>query len=164
MHHRKIILTIILNGLLFFNSYAQNDSLIIKNNRAIGLIYGTFLIYNSITLNYETKNLILNKPKHCLRANVGVGIWQANFITKNTGTLLNTNLEYIFGKKTHHFEADIGLAMYFDKAITKNRVSYLSTFPKAFIGYRLQNPKKMYYFKVGVGALDVFQIGYGRCF
>jgi len=121
---------------------------------------GTVLIYSSITLNYESEN-VLQSNIHFLKFEFGGGLWAASMFNSNQGFLTNANAIYLYGENAHHFEANLGAAIHFSKKNGSDEVTYQNTIPNLFLGYRYQKKGEKMMFKAGIGAIKLFQIGIG---
>ncbi len=161
---KKTVLYIIIS-LLYLNCFGQkeinNPDSTKLNTQAITINFGATWVYNSVFVNYETKDFLKKNLKHDLKISTGFGFWNASVISKNTGAMFNAQVNYIRGAKKHHFEADGGVSIYLDKGVEPKAISYIGVIPRIFIGYRYQKPSGGFLFKSGIGGLEVLQIAVG---
>lgn len=149
-----LLLSLLVFNLVLGQPYLNNyGSLFVKG--------GTAGFYSSLSIGYESPNVLVKSQKHSFLLYGGLGFWNANLVNKNNGLLTQIGGSYLYGENNHHLEASGGITVHFDKSLKKNTYRYIATYPNLFIGYRYQHLQKKWWLKVGGGLLEFFQVGIG---
>lgn len=122
---------------------------------------GTFAVYSTFSVGYESPSLSLKNNKHHLMGYVSSGVWNASLFNKNNGLQSKIGLTYLYGAKNNHFEISAGIASHFDKSLDQQQYLHIATLPNLFLGYRYRNSTKRLSFKAGVGLIEIVQLGIG---
>lgn len=134
--------------------------------------FGTLSVHGGSILFINTASLVLESPdlldvdNHHLRLNIGGGVFYAAFFSIEKGLQFNGAVEYYTGKNGNHFEVDLGII-----AVEQNNTDEVDFFgmdvqasPRVFIGYRYESTETPVFFKVGLGFVEVLQLGFGYRF
>lgn len=122
---------------------------------------GTSIFYSRFHLKAETSSLVSIKDKHHFKLTAGAGLFSMSFTSTTRGYLVLVQPTYILGANKHHLEVAAGISWHFHNKLEGGGISYLGLLPSGFLGYRYQNPEKPTFFKIGVGGLDMLQVGIG---
>ena len=135
-----------------------------KDYGNIHLYAGTILITSSYSVGYEFPDLISSKSKHAIRPVIRFGGWYASLFTTNSGIQSSIGFSYLYGSKSHLFEHSSEMVAYFDRMSSNQSLTYMNILYRTFFGYRYQPIKNKLYFKVGIGFIEVLQVGFGYRF
>ncbi|MBA2613063.1 MAG: hypothetical protein H0U95_13925 [Bacteroidetes bacterium] len=142
-----------------FHSIAQSEQRPDKGN--VNFSTGTVLLYSTVSIGYESPDLLKKSVKHSLRPLVKFGVWNARVATNNVGSQCSIGLSYVIGSTSHHFEHSSEFVSHFDKGLKGQPIVYIASLYRPFVGYRYDSQNNTFIFKIGVGWKEVLQMGIG---
>lgn len=132
-----------------------------EDKMSIYMQVNTVFVYSNYSLNLESFDFLKTKNKHSLKMTVGVGGWSTTAFNKNIGSILIYGLTYNFGAKNHLLDLSICSQNHFDTGLKDQGVVYIGSTLRPSIGYRYQPIGNHYFFRIGTGWREVFQLSFG---
>ncbi len=121
---------------------------------------GTFLgVFNTYSMGYESRP-ILAADEHQFRMNARIGGWINESFGIDKGSLVSLGGTYLLGYK-HCLELSIDGVFLFDKSPEGQPFRRYDILYRPFLGYRCIDPQKRAFARVGVGRIELIQIGFG---
>ena len=154
----RLYFILVLISFAHFNFIAQSEAKPDKGN--VNVHTSTVLLYSTISIGYESFDLLKKNERHSIRPLIRIGLWNARLATNNVGVQCAIGFSYVFGLKSHHFEHSSEFVPHFDKGLKGQPIVYIASMYRPFVGYRYESPSKPFIFRIGVGWKEVLQIGF----
>lgn len=122
---------------------------------------GTSIIFNTLTIGYESPSLLGDLKKHKLRLGLHSGLWHASLFNSNLGVQIKPQFVYLLGNAVHQLEVNYGIALYLDSNIDEAGINYIGRRQTFYMGYRLKPKTHSLFFKLGAGYPELLQLGVG---
>ncbi len=152
---KRFLFSLLITVVFTFTVKSQN-----ANRGNLFLHGGSVALYSTASVGYEAPNF-LKRDNHYFTAVGSVGLWNAILFGSNSGFQTKAGLMYLSGAGNNHFEFQGGLTLHFDESLDQPTPVLVVTLPYLFLGYRYQNYDGRFFFKAGLGLLELVQLGVG---